>query len=198
MTRFIILSAGAILAAALISGCTSTGANTITPKPNTIAGVSIADAGGKFFSRKVHLAADTETVFSYMTDFSAIPEWFSVGSVNVDHSASESGPEVFGIGTVRSLKSYGLTIIERVVASDPPNSFAVSSIGTSAFAPLKTRTEIVEISPGETGSDLTYSVIYDTKSLHPMSPFVSATLEGQMEKGLDNLVDRFGGYRYEE
>lgn len=173
-------------------------ANTAPAEPSTIAGISTIGAGEKFFSQKVHLEADSETVFAYMTNFEVIPEWFSVGSVEVDHSASEGGPNTFGIGTVRSLKSYGLTINERVVASDPPNSFAVSSIGTSTFAPLKKRTEIVEVSAVGTGSDLTYSVIYDTKSFHPMSPFVSGTIEGQMKKGLDNIVERFGGYRCEE
>lgn len=105
MTRFFKLTAGVIIATVVISGCTSMNANTAPAEPSTIAGISTIDAGEKFFSQKVHLEADSETVFAYMTNFEVIPEWFSVGSVEVDHSASEGGSNTFGIGTVRSLKS---------------------------------------------------------------------------------------------
>lgn len=183
-------------------GCSSINGGLLVSKPalpTNIAGVSVSDAGDNILIRRIHLKADADTIFQFMTDFEKMPEWMpGLDKVTVDHQQSQNGPHQCGTGSVRTCYAKGMKLSERVIHYHRPYSFAVELAEASTLAPLSKGTGVVKISPTQNGEcDVTYSVLYDTKSLHPMSPVMPFMFKKQLSEGLDNVIAHFGGYRIE-
>lgn len=188
-----------------IAGCSTMNldspklASIALPKPKSPTPAS-RKATSKRVVKRVRLEAGAPRVFKYMTNFKEMENWMpGLRHVEVDHRLSKNGPDTVGVGTRRVCSLLGMEAHERVTEFDEPSRFAYELIEeSSATVPFRSGIGTVQIDPTEDGGCIvTYEVQYETKPIHPMSPFMSSMLSKQLEEGLDNLAWQFGGRRLE-
>ena len=194
---------GSAIAGVAIILFASTGCSAMGPMmasqsaPPFVPGVLVSEItrASRSVTRSVHLDAPREQVFATLTDFESMPDWMpGLSSMTANHSYS-STPGQCGVGTQRTCKAPGMTLREEIVHYEYPTSYAYRMTSSEGAAvPLREGVGIVHLEDSPSGgTNLTYHVLYETKTLHPMGAVFPTMLKRQLGDGLENLAGRFGG-----
>ncbi len=150
-------------------------------------------------TRAITIDAPPDAVWTVLADFGAIAEW----APNVDHSSPMTDPST-GVGAARRVQVGRLTLVERVVAWEPPTSLAYELEGLPPVVSGATNTWTIEPAAGGSTVTLTTRVEPGPRPPHRLAAkLVARKLAGASDEllaGLEHHVYRKvpGTVRYGE
>ena len=136
--------------------------------------------------RTADLAAPPGAVWAALSDFGAISAW----AANVDHSCLMS-EQVEGVGTARRIQTGRTTVVERVLAWEPPSTLSYEIEGLPSVVQSVTNTW--HVYGTETGSRVSLTSRVDVGPRPPQKVIARAIgrkLAQASEVMLDGLTTR--------
>ena len=145
--------------------------------------------------KQVTLNAPVETVFRYVGDHEAMTDWIPLmHRVTVDHSHSNNGPHLCGVGSIRTCELGPDKISERIVVWEPDQMFAYRVIDGQKGVPIDGGFGLVTFEPiGARHTLMNYRVYYEPKKWNPKATMMPVMVSLQINGGMKNLVKHFGG-----
>jgi hypothetical protein len=130
--------------------------------------------------RSTVVSATPSAVWRVLGEFGAISGW----AANVDHSCLLTG-QAEGVGTVRRIQAGRTTIVERVVAWEPPSILTYSLEGLPPIVRSATNTWVIEATP--TGSRLSLISRVDAGP-RPRQRLVAAAIGRRLARASEVLL----------
>ena len=124
-----------------------------------------------------HFRAPRQVVWDMLTDHQRLPEWTPLKRVTLDKEGTDHRD---GVGAVRRMSGAGPTILEEVLAFDPPSSYEYT---LRAGAPIRDHRGTVTFSDAGGGTDVTWTVRF-----RPVVPGIGWLVELALKQALSGLL----------
>lgn len=128
---------------------------------------------------EARIAAPRDVVWKAITDHEGMTAWSPLSSVVLTHPGS---PERNGLGAVRRLRGFGLTLDEEVVGWNPPARYDYRLIGG---APIREHFGQVFLDQVDGATNVRWCVRF-----RPTIPGSGAVLRAMLERGFTDMLQR--------
>ena len=123
------------------------------------------------------IRAPREAVWAFLTHHEGLPGWSPLKRVDLDPPGS---PNRDGLGAVRHMRGAGPTIVEEVVAWDPPNSYAYT---LRRGAPIRDHRGQVALEDDGDGIRVTWDI-----SFRPLVPGTGWLLRAVLGRAISGML----------